>query len=91
MPERRPRRDAGAPGGLADADRLRPALADQLQRGVDQDPPEIAVVIRFWRGGARHAAAGFGDVSFGNGRFGGSTHGLSYHHRLVNVSTDYTD
>jgi len=46
MPERRPRRDAGAAGGLADADRLRPAFADQLQRGVDQDPPEIAVVVR---------------------------------------------
>ena len=50
MPERRPRRDPGAAGGLADADRLRPALADQLQRGVDQDPPEIAMVIGFWRG-----------------------------------------
>ena len=50
MPERRPRRDPGAAGGLADADRIGPALPDQLQRGVDQDPPEIAVVIGLWRG-----------------------------------------
>ena len=58
MPERRPRRDAGAAGGLADADRVRPALADQLQRGVDQHPPEIAVVIGLWRGRrGRHGGA----------------------------------
>ena len=60
MPERRPRRDAGAAGGLADADRLRPALADQLQRGVDQDPPEIAVVIGLWRSRPGGAAARLG-------------------------------
>ena len=66
MPERRPRRHAGAAGGLADADRLRPALADQLQRGVDQDPPEIAVVIGLWRGRPGRAAARFGG-GFGSG------------------------
>ena len=87
MPERRPRRDAGAAGGLADADRLRPALADQLQRGVDQDAPEIAVVIRLWRSRPGRAAARFG----GRGILAAGTHALSYHHRLVNVSIDYTD
>jgi len=86
MPERRPRRDAGAAGGLADADRLRAALADQLQRGVDQDAPEIAMVIGLWRGRPGRAAA-----RFGGGGFHGRTHALSYHHRLVNVSIDYTD
>jgi galactokinase len=54
-----------------------------LQRGVEQDAPEIAVVIGLWRGGAA--------ARFGGGGFGGRTHALSYHHRLVNVSTDYTD
>ena len=65
MPERRPRRNAGAAGGLADADGIGTALAHQLQRGVDQDPPEIAMVIRLWRWGAGNAAARFG------GGFGG--------------------
>ena len=60
MPERRPRRDAGAAGGLADADRLRPALLDQLQRGIDQDAPEVAMVIGLWRGRPGRAAARFG-------------------------------
>ena len=91
MPERRPRGNAGAAGGLADTDRLCPALADQLQRGVDQDAPEIAVVIRFCRGRPGHAAARFGGGRFGSRRFGGRTHAPSYHHRLVNVSGDYTD
>ena len=74
MPERRPRRDPGAAGGLADADRFRPTLTDQLQRGIDQDAPEIAVVIGLWRGAA---AARFGGGRFGSRRFGGRTHALS--------------
>ena len=66
-------------------------IADQLQRGVDQDPPEIAMVIGLWRGRPRNAAPRLGGGGFGSGRSGGRTHALFYHHRLVNVSTDYTD
>src|SRR5690349_8997766 len=91
MPERRPRRDPGAPGRLADADRLSPALSDQLQRGVDQDPPEIAMMIGLWHSSAGGSPARAGGSGLGSGWFGGTTHAPPYHHRLVNVSIDYTD
>ena len=49
----------GAPGetparraASRDADRLGPALADQLQRGIDQHAAEVAMVIGLRRGGA---------------------------------------
>ena len=77
MPERRPWGDAGAAGGLADTDRLCATLADQLQRGIDQDTPEIAVVIGLWRGRPGHAAPRFGGGRFGSSSFGGRTHALS--------------
>ena len=46
MPEWRPRRNPGPPGRFTDADRVRAALVHQLQRSIDQDPPEITMVIR---------------------------------------------
>jgi hypothetical protein len=76
MPERRPRRDPGAAGSLADADGIRATLPDQLQRGIDQDPPEIAMVIRLWRSSPTDAAARFADGPR-NRRFGNRTHGSS--------------
>jgi len=54
-----------------------------LQRCVDQDPPEIAMVIRLWRGRPADPTARFAGGSRGWG-FGGGT-------PLVNVSTDHTD
>jgi hypothetical protein len=72
MPERRSRRHPGAAGGLADADGLGPTLANQLQRGIDQDAPEIAVVVGLWRRDAGRPAARFGGWGLGNG-----THRLS--------------
>ena len=76
MPERRPRRYPGAAGGLADADRIHPALGNQLQRGIDQDAAEVAMVVGLWhrRAGGTAARAHGG---FGGRRFGGSAHGLS--------------
>ena len=71
MPERRPRRDPGAAGGLADADRIGATLPDQLQRGIDQHPPEIAMVIRLWRGRPADPTARFAAelaAGFGGGR-----------------------
>ena len=55
MPERRARRHPGAARGLAHADRFRAALPDQLQRGLDQGAPEIAVMIGLWRRRGRRA------------------------------------
>src|SRR5882757_9069429 len=77
MPERGAGRDAGAAGGLADADRIGAALANQLQRGVDQHPPEIAMVIRLRRGCAGGPAARTGDGRFGSGGFG-RTHAVFF-------------
>jgi len=46
MPERGAGRDAGPPRRLADRDLFGAAFFGELQRGVDQGAPEIAVMDR---------------------------------------------
>ena len=58
MPERRARRDAGAAGGLAYAHRRGPAPLGQLQRRVDQDAPQVAMVIGLRRRAAQRPVFG---------------------------------
>jgi hypothetical protein len=67
MPERGPRRHPGAARSLAHAYRRGATLLNQLQRGLDQDAPEIAVMIGFWRRWRAAAGSAF--------RFGGDGHG----------------
>ena len=91
MPERRPRRDAGPARGLADADGIWPALADQLQRRIDQHAPEVAMVIGLLGRAAGRRAEGPWSGIWQANAFELVGIALVLHHPNVNVSIDYTD